>query len=172
MKQIKGKAWVFGDHIDTDLINPGKYMNAPREEAVKHVFEAIRPEFASNFKPGDIIVAGRNFGCGSSRETAPDIFKALGVGAIVAGSFARIFFRNAVALGIPVVTLPEAPHGFSDGDQMEVVLETAVINNLKTGQQYTGKPLYQDILNILNKGGMVSVIRELVERKAAQVETD
>ena len=109
MNVIKGKVWKFGDNIDTDVISPSKYMEAPMDEQVKHVMEAINPKFSQEVKPGDIIVAGRNFGCGSSRETAPDLIKRLGIAAVVAESFARIFFRNSVAIG-PVsythLTLP------------------------------------------------------------------
>ena len=103
--KLTGTVWLFGDNVDTDQINPGKYLDAPVDEASRHVFEAIAPEFVNEFKAGEMIVAGSNFGCGSSRETAPDALKYLGVAAVIAESFGRIFFRNAIAIGL----LPDAP---------------------------------------------------------------
>ncbi len=165
MEKITGRVWIFGDNIDTDVITPGPYVDAPMEEMVKHVLEAVQPEFAVRFRPGDIIVAGGNFGCGSSRETAPEALKRMGVGAIIARSFARIFFRNAVALGIPSITVAGAPSGFAQDDVAEVDVELARITNLTTGETIAGIPLYGDILNLIRKGGIVPLMREMVDRQ-------
>ncbi len=154
METIKGKVWLFGDNIDTDAITPGAYLDSPVNEMVKHVMESVRPDFTKAFNKGDIIVAGSNFGCGSSRESAPGILKTLGIGAIVAQSFARIFFRNAIALGIPIVILESCPRGFSDGDSIEVHFEDASVVNLSTGTTMQGTKLYDVIVQTILKGGL------------------
>ena len=160
MQDIQGRVWVFGDNIDTDVITPGAYLDAPMEETVKHVLEAVNPDFPARFQPGDIIAAGANFGCGSSRETAPEAMKTMGVGAIIARSFARIFFRNAVALGIPVLQVERSPGCFSQGDIVRVDIEDAGVLNLTTGENIDGIPLYKDILDIIRAGGIIPLMRE------------
>jgi 3-isopropylmalate dehydratase small subunit len=160
VQDIQGRVWVFGDDIDTDVITPGIYLDAPMEETVKHVLEAVRPEFPAQFKRGDIIAAGSNFGCGSSRETAPEALKTMGVGAIIARSFARIFFRNAVALGIPVLQVERSPGCFSQGDIVRVDIENVEVLNLATGEVVGGIPLYEDILDIIRAGGIIPLMRE------------
>jgi len=163
MREIQGHVWVFGDNIDTDVIAPGAYLDAPMDETVKHVLEAVRPDFPCGFRPGDIIAAGANFGCGSSRETAPEALKTMGVGAIIARSFARIFFRNAVALGIPVLQVERSPAAFSQGDIVRVNIEDAAVLNLATDETIDGIPLYKDILDIIRVGGVIPLMKEIVE---------
>jgi 3-isopropylmalate/(R)-2-methylmalate dehydratase small subunit len=155
---FRGTAWIFGDNIDTDQINPGKYMDLPADEASQHVFEAIAPDFVSEFKPGGIIVGGSNFGCGSSRETAPEALKFLGVAAIVAESFGRIFFRNAIAIGLPVLLCPGISAACSTGDDLEVDIEAARVKNLKTGKELPGEPLHEMMLESLQKGGIMKLL--------------
>jgi len=160
VQDIQGRVWVFGDNIDTDVITPGAYLDAPMEETVKHVLEAVRPDFPAGFQRGNIIAAGGNFGCGSSRETAPEVLKIMGVGAIIARSFARIFFRNAVALGIPVLQVERSPGCFSQGDIVRMDIENAKVRNLATGENIDGIPLYKDILDIIQAGGIIPLMRE------------
>lgn len=164
MQEMEGRVWVFGDNIDTDVIAPGAYLDAPLEETLKHVLEAVRPEFPAGFRPGDIIAAGADFGCGSSRETAPEALKTMGVGAIIARSFARIFFRNAVALGIPVLQVERSPEAFSQGDIVRVDLEDAVVLNLTTDETIDGIPLYEDILEIIRVGGVIPLMKQIAEK--------
>jgi 3-isopropylmalate/(R)-2-methylmalate dehydratase small subunit len=165
MEKITGRVWVFGDDIDTDLITPGPYVDAPIEEMVKHVLEAIKPNFSDDFDSGDIIVAGKNFGCGSSRETAPEALRAMGVGAIVARSYARIFFRNAIALGIPLIVAKDSPGDIEEGDTVEIDFEGASVINLNTGAELTGTPLYEDIVKVVVKGGMIPLMKEIIEER-------
>jgi len=164
MDTIKGNIWVFGDDINTDAIVSGAYISAPMEEVVKHIFESEHPDFTKNFKKNDIIAAGSNFGCGSSRENAPEALKRMGIGAIIARSFARIFFRNAVALGIPVITVATSPQGLSEGDTVEVDVEEASIINLTTDAIIIGTPFYKDILNVLKMGGVVPLMKDMASR--------
>ncbi|MGQ9722057.1 MAG: LeuD/DmdB family oxidoreductase small subunit [Candidatus Jordarchaeum sp.] len=163
MNVIKGKVWKFGDNIDTDVISPSKYMEASMDEQVKHVMEAINPKFPREVKPGDIIVAGRNFGCGSSRETAPDLIKRLGVAAVVAESFARIFFRNSVAIGLAILECPKVSEAFEEGDTLELDLEKARVENLNKNTTLEGKPLSPDMLRVLEKGGITSLLKEIAQ---------
>lgn len=165
VQEITGRIWVFGDNIDTDVITPGAYVDAPLEEMTMHVLESVCPDFPSRFEKGDIIVAGTNFGCGSSRETAPEALKAMGVGVIIAGSFARIFFRNAVALGIPILQVERSPLGFTQGDVIRVNIEEALVMNLTTGETIDGTPLYGDILDILRAGGIIPLMKDIVEKR-------
>jgi len=157
---LRGAVWVFGDNIDTDQINPGKYLDAPVEEASEHVFEAIAPEFVKEFKRGEMIVAGSNFGCGSSRETAPDALKYLGVAAVIAESFGRIFFRNAIAIGLPVLVCPGITNGMSKGDEIEVDFEAARVTNLTSGKVLQGEPLHEMMIESLKKGGIIKLLSE------------
>ncbi|MBS7247326.1 MAG: 3-isopropylmalate dehydratase [Candidatus Jordarchaeales archaeon] len=163
--KIKGTVWKFGDNIDTDLITPGKYMDLPLEELKKHVLEVVNPEFAAKVKAGDVIIAGANFGCGSSRETAPQAIKALGVGAVVAESFARIFFRNAVAIGLPVISCSKVAEAFDNGDEAEVDIEKAEIRNITKGITLKATPLSEDIKNVILKGGIIPLLKELAEER-------
>ena len=156
---VRGKVWKFGDNVDTDVITPSIYMDAPMEEIKKHVMETLTPRFPSEVQPGDIIIAGNNFGCGSSRETAPNAIQALGVAAVVAGSFGRIFFRNAIAIGLPVITCPQADHLFQEGDEAELDISRATVTNLTQGSSLAGEPLAKDVLDILFAGGILALLK-------------
>lgn len=158
--KVKGTAWTFGDNVDTDQITPSQYMHLPIEEMSLHAFEPIAPGFAKEFKPGGIIVAGSNFGCGSSRETAPEALKHLEVAAIVAQSFARIFFRNAIAIGLPVLVCPHIAAETNKGDEVEVDFDAARATNLRTGKTFEGVPLNEMMLASLKRGGIMKLIAE------------
>lgn len=160
---MRGKVWRFGDNIDTDAITPGKYMGAPERELLKHVLEVINPRFPEEVRPGDIIVAGSNFGCGSSRESAPAALKSLGIGAIVAESFARIFFRNSIAIGLPTLVCPGVSSLFNDGEELELDLKSARITNLTKGKTVYGKPLPEQMLEVLLKGGIIPLLKEIAK---------
>ena len=166
MKTIEGRVWKFGNDINTDLISPGRYLAAPIEEIKEHVLEAINPRFAKEARPGDILIAGKNFGCGSSRESAPQALKALGVAAVVAESFARIFFRNAVAVGLPVLACPSVFQSFKEGETLELDLEKAGVKNRTTGASLQGSPLPQQMLDVLNKGGIPALLKDIFGKGA------
>ena len=155
---VRGRVWKFGDDINTDVIISGKYKfkTTDMRELAKHAMESIDPEFSRRVKPGDFIVAGKNFGCGSSREQAPRVLKELGIGAVIAKSFARIFFRNAVNVGLPVLECPGLCDVVEEGEVLEVDLESGVIRRLKTGESFSFHPLPAFLLNILRDGGLVS----------------
>jgi len=157
---VKGKVLKYGDNIDTDVIVPGKYLiHIEPEELAKHAMEGIDPAFPEKAKGGCILVAGKNFGCGSSREQAPVALKHAGVKAVIADSFARIFYRNAVNIGLPLVALPEAPGIFEEGDEAEVDLQGGLVRNLRTGKAVSFKPLPPMLLEILSSGGLVEYMR-------------
>jgi 3-isopropylmalate/(R)-2-methylmalate dehydratase small subunit len=158
---ISGRVWKFGDSVSTDIISPGAYYALPMEEKKRHAMEPMRPEFASSVKPGDVIVAGIDFGCGSSRESAPAALKALGVSAIVAESFARIFFRNSIAIGLPVITCPQISSSFVDGDKLELDLTTFTVTNVNKGKTFQALPLPSEMLNVLIKGGIMPMLKEI-----------
>ncbi len=164
---MRGRVWKFGNNVDTDAISPGKYINAPKEELLRHVLEVINPTFPREVKQGDILVGGSNFGCGSSREEAPGVLKGLGIGAIVTESFGRIFFRNAIAIGLPVLTCAGVSTHFADGDEMELDLTRAVITNLTQGKTLQAQPLPEQMLDVLSKGGIGPLLKE-IGRKAKQ----
>ena len=163
---FKGKAWIFGDKIDTDVITSGKYLSLGMEEMSKHALETVNPRFAKEVRSGDIIVARDNFGCGSSRETAPAVLKYLGIGAIVAQSFARIFFRNALAIGLPVLSCNGVVHGVKDGEEISVDFEETSISNLTTGVFWKANQLSQDMLKVLQGGGIVPLMKKMVENRS------
>ncbi len=165
MDVIKGKVWKFGNNIDTDVISPSKYMEAPMEEQMKHVMETINPKFPQEVKPGDIIVAGKNFGCGSSRETAPDLIKRLGVAAVVAESFARIFFRNSVAIGLPILVCPKVSEAFEEVDLLELDIEKAEVKNPNKNITLKGETLSPDMLKVLKKGGITQLLKEIAQEQ-------
>lgn len=170
MDKIRGSVWKFGDNTDTDAIVPGRYLAAEMEEVIKHVFEAVRPEFAQEVKKGDIIVAGRNFGCGSSRENAPAALKELGIGCIVAESFGRIFFRNAIAVGLPVISCAGVSANFADQDPAEIRLAEAQIRNLSQGSTLAADSLSADMVAVIDKGGIIELLKEREEEKEEQTE--
>ncbi len=157
---IKGKAHKFGDNISTDLIAPGRYFHLRNNlsELAKHTLEDANPEFIKKVKSGDFIVAGKNFGMGSSREHAPTIIKLCGVGAILARSFARIFFRNAINIGLPVLECETEKIG--QGDELEIDLTKGIIKNRKKGLELIFRPLPRVMVNILRDGGLVKHIRK------------
>jgi len=165
MEIIRGRVWKFGDNVDTDVITPGIYVDAPMEEMKKHVLEALNPRFAQEVRAGDILVAGKNFGCGSSRETAPDAIKALGVAAVVAESFARIFFRNAIGIGLSVLPCPGVASLFQEGEEAELDILQAKVKNLSAGATLHGQPLHGDILEILSQGGTLPLLKSLAEKE-------
>jgi 3-isopropylmalate/(R)-2-methylmalate dehydratase small subunit len=166
---IEGRVWTLGRDVDTDGIISGKYLTIiDPEELKKHVFEIALPEFAKEARPGDILVAGENFGSGSSREHAPQAMKAIGVGAVVADSFARIFFRNAINLGLPTVEARGVRALFEKGDTARVEMRAGRVTNLKTGASVTFPPLPPHLLSLLDAGGLVEKVRtELAARKSA-----
>ncbi|MGA2368088.1 MAG: 3-isopropylmalate dehydratase small subunit [Dehalococcoidia bacterium] len=158
--QLKGRAFKFGDDISTDLIIAGKYasLRSSLPELAKHVMEDANPEFAAKVQPGDFIVGGSNFGLGSSREHAPLVIKMTGVSAVLAKSFARIFFRNAINQGLPVLICDT--NKIAEGDTLEVDLEEGVINNVSKNEKYTFTRIPPAMLSILNKGGLVPYINK------------
>ncbi|MFA6000783.1 MAG: 3-isopropylmalate dehydratase small subunit [Thermoleophilia bacterium] len=152
---LKGKAWKFGDSISTDHIAPGRYFHLRTDlpELAKHVLEDANPEFASKMQPGDFVVAGRNFGLGSSREHAPRIIKIAGVNAVLAQSFARIFFRNSINVGLPVLEIDTS--GIEEGDELEVDLEAGTVRNVTRDKTLAFEPLPPVMVKILGDGGLV-----------------
>ncbi len=158
--RIRGRAWKFGDGVSTDDIAPGRYfhLRSQPEELAKHAFEDLRPDFVKEVKSGDIIVGGRNFGQGSSREHAPLIIKLNGVGAILAKSVARIFFRNAINLGLPIIIVDTDQ--IDDGDELEVDLEEGVVRDITNGVELRFKPLPDAMLKILRDGGLVAHVKK------------
>ncbi|MCF6095618.1 3-isopropylmalate dehydratase small subunit [Thermovorax subterraneus] len=161
---IKGRAIKYGDNVDTDVIIPARYLNTtdPKELAA-HCMEDLDPEFKNKVRPGDIIVAGANFGCGSSREHAPIAIKASGISCVIAETFARIFFRNAINIGLPIVECPEAARDIKDGDQVAVDLTTGEITNLTTGKVYKAPPFPPFMQELIKLGGLVEYVRERME---------
>ncbi|MBN1517431.1 3-isopropylmalate dehydratase small subunit [Candidatus Sumerlaeota bacterium] len=166
-QQFSGKAWVFGDDVNTDVIFPGKYtytINDPVEMA-QHAMEDADPSFAGAVQPGDIVVAGKNFGCGSSREQAATCLKAAGVACVVAGSFSRIYFRNAINLGLPIVACPELVGRIQPGDTVSVDLANGRIgvNGVAT---YAFAPLPEEVFQILEAGGLVPYVKSRLEQQS------
>ncbi len=166
---IEGRVWTLGRDVDTDQIISGKYLTIiDPEELKKHVFEIALPEFAKEARSGDILVAGENFGSGSSREHAPQAMRAIGVGAVVADSFARIFFRNAINLGIPAIEAPGVRAIFEQGDHARVEMRSGVVRNLTRDRSVSFPPLPHHLLDLLEAGGLVEKVRrELAARGSA-----
>lgn len=156
---LAGKVWRFDHDISTDLLSPGQYAVDPVEVRKLHVLESVNPSFVANVSPGDILVVGRNFGCGSSRETAAENLKALGVACVVAESLARIFMRNAVALGLPVVVCPGIHDSFAEGDTIEIDLATGRVTNIERGIELQGDSLPQEMREILKAGGILEILK-------------
>ncbi|OYT52886.1 MAG: 3-isopropylmalate dehydratase [Desulfurococcales archaeon ex4484_217_2] len=159
---IRGHVWKFGDNVNTDNIIPGRYKFKTQNlnELVQYVLIDLNPEFAKKVRKGDVIVAGRNFGYGSSREHAPRLLKLAGVGAVVAKSFARIFFRNAINIGLPVIIAPEVYDKTDEGDIMEVDLEKGIIKNLSKNLTFKFKPYPKEIMKIVLEGGVIEYYRK------------
>lgn len=157
--KLKGNVFKYGDHVDTDVIIPAKYLNtADPKELAKHCMEDIDTSYAGKVQDGDIIVAGVNFGCGSSREHAPLAIKGSGISCIIAKTFARIFFRNAINIGLPILECSDAVDGISNGDVVEVDTDTGVIKNVTTGAQFMAAPFPPFLQNIIESGGLVKSI--------------
>ena len=160
---VKGRVWKLGNNVDTDQLLPGRYLSlTDPQELASHCLEDLRPEFSKQVKPGDIVVAGENFGCGSSREHAPVALKALGISCLVAHSFARIFFRNAINLGLPALSSPEAVAALEDGDEVCVDLVTGQIQDLSRPFQCSVSPLPDFLTEIIDAGGMTAYVRDKV----------
>lgn len=157
--QPGSRVWRFDHDISTDLLSPGQYAIDPVEVRKLHVLESIDPTFASEARPGDVLVAGRNFGCGSSRETAPENLAAVGISVVVAESFARIFMRNAVAVGLPVLVCEGAHEAFGPSDRIEVDLAAGTVQNPITGLRLRGDSLPLEMLDILSAGGILAALR-------------
>ena len=156
---LKGKAWKFGADVDTDLIIPARYLNTSDPKGLaKHCMEDADPAFAGKVSSGDLIVAGNNFGCGSSREHAPIAIKAAGVSCVVAASFARIFYRNAFNLGLPILESPEAAEAVKTGDEIEVDLATGKITNLSQDRTYQAQPVPPFMQELLAAGGLMPYV--------------
>ena len=166
---IEGRVWTLGRDVDTDQIISGKYLTViDPQDLKKHVFEIALPEFAAHAQAGDLIVADENFGSGSSREHAPQAMRAIGVGAVVADSFARIFFRNAINLGIPAIEARGVRAIFATGDRGRVDLPGGRVTNLTSGKSVTFPPLPRHLLELLEAGGLVEKVRrELESRRGA-----
>ena len=167
---IKGKVWKFKDNIDTDVIIPARYLNTsdPKELAL-HCMEDYDSEFVKKINQGDIIVAGRNFGCGSSREHAPIALKEAGISCVIAKSFARIFFRNAINIGLPIFESEEIAEQSSEGDFLEVDAVKGIIKNINKDRTYKLNPLPAFIQNIISLGGLREYVKEEVKRRKINV---
>ncbi|NMA37409.1 MAG: 3-isopropylmalate dehydratase small subunit [Papillibacter sp.] len=159
--KIQGRALVFGNDIDTDVIIPARYLNTTDEdELAAHCMEDIDSSFAKRVKKGDIMVAGHNFGCGSSREHAPLAIKASGVACVIAKDFARIFYRNAINIGLPILECEAAAEEASEGDELRVDFDTGVIENVSKGKTYKTFPFPDFLQNIINSGGLLQSVKK------------
>jgi 3-isopropylmalate/(R)-2-methylmalate dehydratase small subunit len=153
---IEGRAWKFGNDIDTDVIIPARYLTtSDPEELAKHLMEDADKDFPGKVKPGDIIVAGRNFGCGSSREHAPIAIKAAGIQAVIAKSFARIFYRNAFNIGLPIFESAEASEKIKEADLIGIDVSNGIIKNLTTNEEYKANPIPPFMQELISAGGLV-----------------
>ncbi len=157
---LNGKSWKYGDNVNTDEIIPARYLNTTdKKELASHCMEDIDKDFVKKASEGDIIVAGDNFGCGSSREHAPISIKALGISCVIAKSFARIFFRNAINIGLPIFESEEAGTEISDGDNVEVDMNSSKITNLTTNKEYSFTPFADEMKDIIQAGGLMEYIK-------------
>jgi 3-isopropylmalate/(R)-2-methylmalate dehydratase small subunit len=166
---VRGKAWKFADNIDTDQIIPAKYAiySLDEKELGKHAMEGVpgREGWSTGVAQGDILVGGSNFGCGSSREIAPVAIRGAGVSLVIADSFARIFFRNAINMGYPIMQSPQAAEGVQEGDELEVDLEEGVIRNFTKGDEYRAEPFPKFMNDLLRMGGLVPWVRKRLEER-------
>lgn len=159
--KIRGRVWKFGNNINTDIIIPGRYLTIRNlSELSSHTFEPVIPNFAAKVQLGDIIVAGHSFGCGSSRDEAVLVLKHLGIGAVIAESFSRIFFRNAINLGLPAIECKNITKNVEDGHELEVSLDNGQIKNLTTGRTFKASTLPDFILEIIKSGGVINILRK------------
>lgn len=158
---FKGKVWKYGDNVDTDVIIPARYLNTTKaEELAKHCMEDIDSGFASSVQSGDIMVGGWNFGCGSSREHAPLAIQASGISCVIAASFARIFYRNSINIGFPILECPKASEAVRNGDIVSVDTKTGIITDETTGETFEAKAFPPFIDNIIEKGGLLPYLKE------------
>lgn len=157
---LKGKVFKYPDNVDTDVIIPARYLNSPSaEELAQHCMEDIDKDFVKNMKRGDIMVAGWNFGCGSSREHAPMAIQTCGISCVIAASFARIFYRNSINIGLPILECPEAAQKIAAGDTVSVDLDTGVIRDDTTGEQFQATAFPPFIKNIIDQGGLLPYLK-------------
>ena len=158
--KVSGKTNKYGDNVDTDVIIPARYLNTPdAKELAKHCMEDIDTTFASTVKPGEIMIAGKNFGCGSSREHAPLAIKTCGVACVIAATFARIFYRNALNIGLPILECPEAAKAIKAGDTVSVDFDTGVITDETTGKSFQGEPFPPFMQELIAAGGLAAFRR-------------
>ena len=161
MKAACGTVFKYGDNVDTDVIIPARYLNSfDAKELASHAMVDIDPEFAGKVQPGDLIVANKNFGCGSSREHAPLCLKAAGVSCVIAETFARIFYRNAINIGLPIIECPEASRGIAAGDEVEVDFDLGIIKNLSKGTQFKGQAFPEFMQKIIAAEGLINYINQ------------
>ena len=161
MDKFTGRVWVLGDDIDTDIIIPTEYLALKTIDDMKQYgFSPLRPELAGQIQKGDIIVAGKNFGCGSSREHAPIAIKASGISCVIASTFARIFYRNSINIGLPILECDEAAKDIKAGDEVEVDFDSGLITNCTTGKTYKAQPFPPFIQNIIKNGGLMNSIEK------------
>jgi len=159
--EIRGKAIKYGDNVDTDVIIPARYLNtSDPAELSKHCMEDLDADFVKKVRPGDIMVAGKNFGCGSSREHAPIAIKASGISCVIAETFARIFYRNSINIGLPILECPEAAKDISNGDEVTVDLGTGTITNLSKGRTYNSMPFPDFIKEIIESDGLIGYVKK------------
>ena len=157
----QGKVFKYPDNVDTDVITPARYLNTPEaKELALHCMEDIDAGFVKNVKPGDVIVAGWNFGCGSSREHAPLVIKTCGTGCVIAKSFARIFYRNAINIGLPILECEQAADEIKADDEVRVDFDTGIITDITTGKTYQSQPFPPFIQNIIKSGGLLRSLKE------------
>lgn len=160
-EKIRGRVWKFGDDIDTDIILPGRYLVLTDENKLaEHLMEGADSEFSSKVKKGDIILAGKNFGCGSSREHAPIAIKGAGISVVIAESFARIFYRNAINVGLPLLESKNISQNFSEGDKIEIDMEKGILRNSATQKEFEVKKLPEFMLEILDQGGLIPYLKK------------
>ena len=153
---LKGRVWKFGDNLDTDAIIPARYLNtSDPKELARHIMEDADKEFPNKVKSGDVIIAGANFGCGSSREHAPIAIKAAGIQAVVAKSFARIFYRNAFNIGLPIFESEDASEKIREGDEIQIDADKGIIKNITKKEEYTAKPIPQFMQELISAGGLI-----------------
>jgi len=161
---LKGKVWRFGNNVDTDAIIPARYLNtSDPDELAKHVMEDADKDFPEKVKAGDMIIAEANFGCGSSREHAPIAIKAAGIQAVIAKSFARIFYRNAFNIGLPIFESEEASINIREGDEIEVDADHGVIRNTTKGEEYTSKPIPPFMQELISAGGLIEWTKKRIQ---------
>lgn len=165
---LKGRIWSFGNDIDTDAIIPARYLNtSDPQELARHIMEDADKDFPTKVKKGDIVVAGKNFGCGSSREHAPIAIKSAGIQAVIAKSFARIFYRNSFNIGLPIFESAEAAEKIKEGDVVEIDADSGIIKNITQAAQYTARPIPPFMQELINAGGLIEWTKKKIKGAAA-----